>query len=340
MCDRTHEKAALSLADRAAKHLFPLVYTDRRRYLLSAPALNRALTAITATKKPFSFSRAEWQSHNLVSIMTVFHSTQLGSRPAANNNCNHPKLSIGLDRAHCPDCNSDFLPWSQEYQNALHPQGGSEEKPSPSDTPPESQILTAEYKVGDRVSILYDPPHLLYQIVKLQDDGHASVEALVKGTGCDRRRVALWKLRPSCAVANRDDQAEQMSNETERPLEDSSGTVPEETERPLEDFSGTVPEEAERPLEQPPGIEERDSRHTPASGWVEKYLVKGRWEHHRYCWQLGHKGKTRQVHIPKDSGKLKAVRDAIAQRKSPLEIVEFLKPCRNKRFEKCSRGRK
>lgn len=62
------------------------------------------------------------------------------------------------------------------------------------------------------------------------------------------------------------------------------------------------------------------------SGWIEKYLVKGRWEHHRYCWQAGRKGKVHRLHIPSNSGKLLQVKRAIALHYKPEEIVRLLRP--------------
>lgn len=62
-----------------------------------------------------------------------------------------------------------------------------------------------------------------------------------------------------------------------------------------------------------------------ASGWIERYLAKGRWEYHRYCYQEGRKGKPKRLHIPVDAGKLAKVREAIAQRKSPHQIEQLIK---------------
>jgi hypothetical protein len=64
-------------------------------------------------------------------------------------------------------------------------------------------------------------------------------------------------------------------------------------------------------------------RHT-SSGWIEKYMVRRRWEHHRYCWS-DRGGKVIRVHIPRDSGKLLAVRKAIEAGHKPEEIVRLLK---------------
>lgn len=33
--------------------------------------------------------------------------------------CHHPLLTVGLDRAYCPDCKREFKPWSNEYKFAL-----------------------------------------------------------------------------------------------------------------------------------------------------------------------------------------------------------------------------
>lgn len=43
------------------------------------------------------------------------------SRPAALPNCHHPHLSIGLDRACCPDCRREFRPTTPEYKSAMLP---------------------------------------------------------------------------------------------------------------------------------------------------------------------------------------------------------------------------
>lgn len=87
----------------------------------------------------------------------------------------------------------------------------------------------------------------------------------------------------------------------------------ERSERPPEDSSTRPPEHSKK--------------HTPASGWVEKYIVKRRWEYYRYCWQTSHKGKINRLHIPSDSGKLAAVREAISGGCSPQEISQLLKKC-------------
>ena len=76
---------------------------------------------------------------------------------------------------------------------------------------------------------------------------------------------------------------------------------------------------------------ERFSNRIAASGWIEKYLVRGRWEHYRYCWQPKYKGKVYRTHIPKDCGKLNAVQDAIALHKSPTEIEQLIKSWRSPR---------
>lgn len=45
------------------------------------------------------------------------------SRPAALPlpPCAHARLSIGLDRAYCPDCHREFLPKTPEYKSAMLP---------------------------------------------------------------------------------------------------------------------------------------------------------------------------------------------------------------------------
>lgn len=68
-----------------------------------------------------------------------------------------------------------------------------------------------------------------------------------------------------------------------------------------------------------------DSKHTPASGWIEKYVKRQQYEYYRYCWQPSHKEKSKRLHIPSDSGKLLAVRQAIQKKQSPSEIVQIIK---------------
>lgn len=38
--------------------------------------------------------------------------------------CAHARLSVGLDRACCPDCRAEFLPRTPEYRNAIAPPSG------------------------------------------------------------------------------------------------------------------------------------------------------------------------------------------------------------------------
>lgn len=80
-----------------------------------------------------------------------------------------------------------------------------------------------------------------------------------------------------------------------------------------------------RPPGQFPGIASKSNPSTTASGWIEKYVTRGRWEYHRYCWQEGRKGTPHRMHIPNDSGKLSVVRDAVAQRRTPQEIEQLIK---------------
>lgn len=222
--------------------------------------------------------------------MTAFHSTQLGSSPAAHNNCNHPRLSIGLDSAYCPNCKANFGSRSQEYQNALRP-------PSP-------VIPATEYKVGDRVSILREPPQAIYQIVKLAA-GHATVESLVKGPGCSSRRIALWKLRPSCAIATH---------------EQTVGADKPSTATHEQDCSCVTPK--------PP---------THEHCWAQTYWVRrGNTKHQyfRFCYQPDptNIGSCVRVHIPggnvrscRAQENMALVEEAIAKGKFPSEIIQLIK---------------
>lgn len=49
--------------------------------------------------------------------MTAFHSTQMV--PPSAQQCFHPRLSLGLDHAYCPDCRSSFSPRTSEYKQCL-----------------------------------------------------------------------------------------------------------------------------------------------------------------------------------------------------------------------------
>lgn len=233
--------------------------------------------------------------------MTASHSKQLEPLPVANNNCNHPRLRLGLDSAYCPDCKSNFGSRSQEYQNALRP-------PSP-------VIPASEYKVGDRVSILREPPQAIYQIVKLADDGHATVESLIKGPGCDRRRIALWKLRPSCALAHLPADAPDTCGESHLDTPQVSGAVPLPADAP--DTCG------ESHLD--------TGEVSGASGWCETYQPNGRrTQYFRYLWR--EKGRLKHAHLPggnvrspRAQENLALVETAIASGKSPSEIIELIK---------------
>lgn len=224
--------------------------------------------------------------------------------------CTHPRLSLGLDRAHCPDCKAEFHPWSKEYKKALEPQ------------PQVSEPNQPEWKLGDRVTLLSESPGSLWQILKVAD-GHATVERLDENTSTNRRRVALWKLRPCCALDYSGGRNEQLvSVPSNRPPEHRIAS-PHSTVLEDESPDNRPPELSENDVQK--NSSPRDSRHTPASGWIEKYLVKRKWEYYRYCWQSGHKGKINKLHISGDSGKLTAVREAISKGRPPEEIASLLK---------------
>ena len=143
--------------------------------------------------------------------------------------CTHARLSIGLDRACCPDCRREFKPKTPEYQSAMLPSRSG----AVVECPPEQ-------------SVSFDSASVLGDISK-----------------------------PVRAV-----------------------------------------------VECPP---EQSKKRKPACGWIEKYSKKQRWEYHRYCWQSGRNSKVSRLHIPSDSGKLLAVKSAIASGKSPLEIEQLIK---------------
>lgn len=228
--------------------------------------------------------------------MTAFNSKQLAAPPAANNNCNHPRLSLGLDSAYCPDCKSNFGPRTQEYQNAFQP--------------PPPVTSAAEYKVGDCVSLLREPPQMLYQIVKLADDGHATVESLVRGPGCDRRRVAIWKLRPSCALPDPDCSKGREHLLNSATHEHSCSCVPPKS--PTHEHS-----------------------------WVQKYWVRrGNIKHQyfRFCYQLdpANIGSCVRVHIPggnvrsqRAQENVASIETALASGQSPDQIIQLIKSWKN-----------
>ena len=215
--------------------------------------------------------------------------------------CTHPRLSLGLDRAHCPDCKAEFQPWSKAYKNALEPQPQKEPEPQ-------------QWKPGDRVTILSEPPTVLYQIIKLTDDGHASVESLDGNTATNRRRVALWKLRPCCALP---------APTHEQTV--AAGVPTDPTHEP--ECSCVSPSPISTDL-------------THEHFWVQTYWVRrgnAKHEYYRFCYQPNPRdiGSCVRVHIP--GGNVRSlvaiarkaeIESAIAMGKSPLEILETIKSWR------------
>lgn len=161
------------------------------------------------------------------------------------------------------------------------------------------QARASEYTYweGDRVTLLPRPASEVWEIVALEVGANmATVRCLPPSAiAGSLRKVPLWRLRPSCNVERA--RFPEVSQEQHHPSGGRSDS----------------PDRGERP---------RSKRHTSASGWIEKYLVQRRWEHHKYCWQPKHKGKKYRLHIP--PGKLLAVRRAIAKGESPLTISKML----------------
>lgn len=195
----------------------------------------------------------------------------------------------------------------------------------------------AAYAVGDRVTLIDVAPNRIHEIVKIEES-YATCRCLDPNSAASRR-VPLWKIRPACSIGTVS--PENASNgETDRPREVLPGCLHPRMHIGLDQAHcpdcnrGFKPwsKEYKRLLwdTQPPlrprevcSAEETQSRQ--AAGWVEKYRVKNRWEYHRYCWQSGRKGKVHQTHIPCDSGKLTAVKEAITQGRTPQEIEQLIK---------------
>ena len=130
--------------------------------------------------------------------------------------------------------------------------------------------------------------------------------------------AALAKAEPDCRDS--DATIDQLPGTPEREYEvsESSGGRPDSV---LGDAFTSAQADASVPQNKL-GV---DSKHTPASGWIEKYTKRQQYEYYRYCWQPSHKEKPKRLHIPSDSGKLIAVRQAIGTGQSPAQIQQLIK---------------
>ena len=59
--------------------------------------------------------------------------------------CAHARLSIGLDRAYCPDCKGEFTPRTREYKRAIAPYSLTSEVVAPEQLP----IIIARSSEGE-----------------------------------------------------------------------------------------------------------------------------------------------------------------------------------------------
>lgn len=223
------------------------------------------------------------------------------------------------------------------------------------------------YAVGDRVTLIDAPPGLLYEIVRLSPTT-ATCRCLASPAAqrTNNRSVALWKIRPACSIGTAPPDA--SGCETDPKSEVLPGCLHPrmhpgldraycpDCNREFKPWSKEYKSSLEcAVVSRPPGqsstevrgsvqgdslpsnscpggrlpeVASEDKHTTTASGWIEKYVTRRRWEYYRYCWQEGRKGKVHRTHIPNDSGKLTAVRSAIAQGRSPQQIEQLIKSWR------------
>ena len=227
--------------------------------------------------------------------------------------CNHERSHIGLDAAYCPACNKSFRPRSKEYQQLL-------QRPLVVNHP--------DPKPGDYVTLLGDRPQRLYQIVKIAG-GHATCRPL-DGDGSDRN-AAFWKLRAYCPV---DDKGETHTSHTPPPDCSKALTL---LPPPPNQVSGvelapvtsdTPPPDQVSGVTLPASTPDTLEKH---NHWVEVYRPNGRkTQYFRYVWMTGQ--KMHHIHIPgghvrlpKAQSNLAVVKDAIAQSRSPAQILELIR---------------